>query len=562
MNRYFLMTMLLLILVGSIFSFSTTHPVNATGNLQNDGDSIQRGDRIGSLDVDGWERLYLAHIPQNYDPDEAVPLIISFHEYESNPAVNAQLTRLSEKSEEQGFIVAYPAGTGDPLVWYTLHELQDGAPDNVKFIDMMINQLLADYNIDPTRIYLTGFSNGGGMANRVACDLSDRVAAMAIVAGGHFNDDSCEPELAVPIYAIHARLDTDVLYDGGDITMSIPDWSLDWAKYNGCDMTPIDETDTSMPINVVTWHDCKGDADVTLVSMNAIGHSWLPQMTDDILAFFDEHTLIKDQEQPEHTLTEYTAGDIVNVVFSMGTVREYTLHLPPQFDGETPLPLVISIHGYTGSMQGNMRATSFKEKSDEEGFIVVFPQGRPVNAGDLGWYSRPNLPIGFPDDIEFFRDLIDHLSAEIPIDRSRVYATGLSMGGGMTHRLGCDLSEYITAIAPVAGAHTQGDPCEPQRPVPTLALHGRLDRIVPYEGLDGVNDSLVVWSADWAARNGCSPESTTTDIRDDLTLDHWSECDDDAEVLLYSYANMGHSWPVDGTDIIWEFFSQQTMTAP
>lgn len=555
---------ILILLLGVFGSLLSSHPpsATATGNRQDDTDEIQRGDRIGSLDVDGWERLYLAHIPQNYDPDVSVPLIISFHEFESNPALNAEITGLSEKSEEQGFIVAYPAGTGDPLVWYTLHEIQDGAPDNVKFVDMMIDKLLVDYNIDPSQIYVTGFSNGGGMANRIACDLSGRIAAVAPVAGGHFTDDSCDPERAVPIFAIHARLDAHVLYDGGELTMSIPDWSLEWAQRNGCNMTPIDETDTSVPINVVSWRECRGDATVTLTSMNSIGHSWSPEMTDLILAFFEEHRLTETQDQPEHEETEYEPGDYVDVVFTMGTVREYTLHLPPQFDGETPLPLVISIHGYTSSMQRNQSTTGFKSKADEEGFIVVFPQGRPVNAGDLGWYSRPNLPIGFPDDIEFMRDLIDHLAAEVNIDRTRVYATGLSMGGGMTHRLGCDLSEYITAIAPVAGAHTQGDPCEPVRPVPTIALHGKLDRIVVYDGLEGVNDSIPFWANEWAMRNGCALEPETSLPRENLTIDLWSNCDGNADVALYSYHNLGHSWSRDATDVIWEFFSQHTMTTP
>lgn len=280
-------------------------------------------------------------------------------------------------------------------------------------------------------------------------------------------------------------------------------------------------------------------------------------MTSLIWQFFNE--LAYSGDSPTDPIA-YETGDYEGVVFTHGTVREYHLHVPENFDPLANYPLVISIHGYSSSSFQNRYTTRFTEKADEEGFIVVYPEGRPDDQnGQLGWYARPSPHPAFADDITFIRDLIDHLASELPIDPERIFATGLSNGGGMSYRLACEMSDRIAAVAPVAGAFAAGDECNNAQPIDVIAIHGMQDNIVEYEGVEGWSESLPQWAADWATRNKCDPTKTTTTPEDGLTIDAWSGCADDVEVMLYSYAEMRHQWHADATDLIWEFFSRHTL---
>jgi polyhydroxybutyrate depolymerase len=278
-----------------------------------------------------------------------------------------------------------------------------------------------------------------------------------------------------------------------------------------------------------------------------------------------------------------TNGTIV----TSGEARKYLLHVPPGYDSARPTPLVISLHGVAGWPAQQMKTTRWDRLADEQGFIVVYPSGTDhprmwhVERGD-----------GLQRDVRFISDLIDALEKSYNIDPARVYANGLSNGGGMAFVLSCTLSDRIAAVGMVAAAETlPWDWCADLRPVPMIAFHGTADPLVPYDGglptgalapsrFDPHAEPFPVvreWTASWARRNRCAPDPADTVVAPDVTRREYGGCADDAAVVLYTIRGGGHSWPggrplpkwmvgptsnsVDATAEMWKFFREHPLRA-
>jgi polyhydroxybutyrate depolymerase len=253
-------------------------------------------------------------------------------------------------------------------------------------------------------------------------------------------------------------------------------------------------------------------------------------------------------------------------IISSGEKRHFILHVPPSYSGE-PTALIFNFHGYGSNSLEEERLSGMSDKADKAGFIVVYPDGNQAT-----WYTGP---IAQGDaDRQFVRDLIAHISSLYNVDAKRIYATGMSNGGGMTNRVACNLTDLFAAIAPNSGAYNYWQDCSPSRPIPVLALHGLNDEVVPYEG--GKSQEIVpaieTWAAAWAQRNGCNSAAVITMPVDTVTMHSWVHCDENAEVILYSLENHGHSWPgspimpalmtsqaINATDIMWDFFQAHPM---
>jgi len=245
-----------------------------------------------------------------------------------------------------------------------------------------------------------------------------------------------------------------------------------------------------------------------------------------------------------------------------GLTRTYRLHLPADYTTSNHYPLVINMHGMGSNAWEQEIYTGFNQVSDTGGFIVVYPNG--VN--NLWNVSST----GGVDDVGFISALIDTLDALHSTDLSRVYAIGMSMGGFMSYRLACELSDRIVAIASVTGLQAFY-PCNPGRPVPVLQMHGTADGVVPYSGVAST-------IAHWVNHNNCPttpviidlPDIDTTD-NSTVTLSYYYPCDDSTEVKLYTINGGGHTWPganiiigVTNQDIhasseIWNFFRKYTL---
>jgi polyhydroxybutyrate depolymerase len=207
-------------------------------------------------------------------------------------------------------------------------------------------------------------------------------------------------------------------------------------------------------------------------------------------------------------------GDYLFTIQHGGYVRNYELHVPPSYDGE-PVPLVVDFHGWGVGSTAQSNFSGFREKSDQEGFLVAWPQGLGElpswNAGECCGFAVQNDI----DDVGFARAVVADVAALTAIDPNRVYATGQSNGGGMTQRLGCEAADLFAGIAPVAYPLTDAlvADCRPARPIPVVHFHGIYDMNVPYDGRGFLLGAVESFEA-WAGINECTdlgPERILTE---------------------------------------------------
>ena len=283
-------------------------------------------------------------------------------------------------------------------------------------------------------------------------------------------------------------------------------------------------------------------------------------------------------------------GNTENALYSLavdGLNRTYSVHVPGSYMGE-PVPLVIALHGGGGSAEKMASLTSFNALSDQEGFIVVYPEGVENHWNDgrkLQQYTthRENI-----DDVKFISVLIDKLADEYNIDESCIYATGISNGAMMSCRLACELSEKIAAIAMVAGAMPEEllDYCVPSESISVLVMNGTEDPLVLWEGgeiIVGRRSLGSILSAYetvqfWVEHNKCLPPVITwlPDTQDDGTRvrkEVYKQGENGTEVILYAIEGGGHTWPggpqyaseyiisrtcydINASEVIWQFFSE------
>ncbi len=249
-----------------------------------------------------------------------------------------------------------------------------------------------------------------------------------------------------------------------------------------------------------------------------------------------------------------------------GTERTYRLYTPPDSENAGALPLVLALHGSGNSAESLVDASELDEAAASGGFIVAYPE-----AVGLLWNGGFCCTSGRGDpgaDVRFLDQVITDVKSVRRIDEARIYAVGVSAGGVMAYRLGCDLAGRLAGIAAVAGAMVLDD-CRPSRPLSVLTIHGTADGIVPYEGgriLGGATKPAPPATAiaeRWAALNGCS-DAPATEARGPLGIRAWSECAAGTRVRLITVDGGGHNWflPVygppngalDATASIAEFF--------
>jgi len=272
-----------------------------------------------------------------------------------------------------------------------------------------------------------------------------------------------------------------------------------------------------------------------------------------------------------------------------GLKRTYLLHVPWGFDKVTPRPLVFVLHGGGGDGSKVAKLTGFSAKADSAGFVVCYPDALNHHWNDGRQVRRFKSQRDDIDDVGFIAALIDRFAKDLTIDRQRVYVTGISNGGMMCHRLGCDLADRIAAIAPVAAAMpeplSRADSARPAKPVSVLAVNGTKDPLVPYEGggvglyhKRGVVLSVQRTMESWVLVDGCNSKPETTGIPDvdpndgiRVLRERYSGGRDSSEVILYRVEGGGHTWPsgarrvtrfgktardIDATKAIWEFFER------
>lgn len=239
-----------------------------------------------SLTLNGITRNYILFVPGAYDPATPAPLVFSFHGYSSNAALNMNYTGFTAISDTAGFILVHPDGTLDAdntPHWNVGGWTIGSTADDVGFTEAMIDEISASYNINSNRVYSCGMSNGGYMSFKLACELSDRIAAIASVTGSMTPQISsaCNPSHPTPVLQLHGTSDPTVPYNGSPTwTLSINDVIDYWVGINNCNTTPIittiDDNDPSDGTNVEHYVYSGGDNGVTTEHFKVYNgeHDW------------------------------------------------------------------------------------------------------------------------------------------------------------------------------------------------------------------------------------------------------------------------------------------------
>jgi polyhydroxybutyrate depolymerase len=263
---------------------------------------------------------------------------------------------------------------------------------------------------------------------------------------------------------------------------------------------------------------------------------------------------------------------------SSGETRDYVLYVPRSYDRTKPTPLVISMHGAAMWGAAQEETSQWDRVAEREGFIVVYPSG-VKGGGPRIW--REDQDVGRVKDVQFIAELIDTLEAAYNIDPARIYANGLSNGGGMSFVLSCSMSDRIAAVGMVGAAQLlPWSWCTDRRPVPMIAFHGTADRQVPYDGGKSWAaprrfPNVRAWTASWALRNHCALRATDSTVATDVTRRAYASCADNADVVLYTIEGGGHTWPggeplpewfvgrttrsIDASSEMWAFFRKHPL---
>lgn len=272
------------------------------------------------------------------------------------------------------------------------------------------------------------------------------------------------------------------------------------------------------------------------------------------------------------------AGDPIVTLTSGNLLRDAWLHVPASYDKTKPTELVLNFHGFTSNAPEQIVLTRMNRAADERNIIVAYPDGVGAswNAGDCCGDSWTNSV----DDVQFVKDLLAKLENDYCVDPKKVFATGFSNGGFLSHRLGCEMSDVFGAIAPVSGVMGE-DPtkCTPQRAMPVLDFHGTGDPIVPYNGGTPVipidlGSSFIQFRSvtttidAWRQIDGCLGGGNVVYQNGDSTCTEYAQCRSGARVTHCKIDGGGHEWPggvavpllgktsndISATDAILNFF--------
>lgn len=248
----------------------------------------------GSLVLNGSTRTYYLYIPDVYKDAWPLPLVIALHgAHEKTGVKMARVTGLNALADRHRFAVVYPKAAGNRRLWNDGHSATASGPDDLSFIAALITHLTTTRDIDPIRVYAMGASNGGMMTLRLACELSDRIAAFVSVIANFPSEYAprCAPKRPVPIMMINSTGDLIIPWAGGRIVgtsgrifpstvLSTMDSIRFWVRHNGCagksELTRLPDADPNDGTRVDRYRyaPCRQGVEVVLLAVVGGGHQW------------------------------------------------------------------------------------------------------------------------------------------------------------------------------------------------------------------------------------------------------------------------------------------------
>lgn len=274
-----------------------------------------------------------------------------------------------------------------------------------------------------------------------------------------------------------------------------------------------------------------------------------------------------------------------------GWQRGYLVHQPVPITGNRPVPLLVVLHGGGGRAAGISKTLGgrFEELADRDGFIVAYPDAINNNWADgRTSYLKPGQED--IDDVEFLEKMVKTLINQYPIDRDRIFITGISNGGWMSARMLCEKSDLFRGGAMVAATISEDyfPHCNPTEAVGVLVINGTKDPILPYAGgntfvfgkfeTEGKIVGTQAFIDFWVQKNQCNTEMGSELLPNKrwfdgttVQVDTYSGCRQGSKVVLYKIEGGGHTWPgtkqylpasiigktsreINGCDVIWNFF--------
>jgi len=549
-----------------------------------------------TIEHDGLERSYELYIPDTLSDE--VPLLIALHQFSSSPRAMQVLTDLNTLADEMRLIVAYPATTG--FGWNNgSAEAQRGYfgtdsdnPDDLGFIQAMMDELFSEYPIDTKQVYVVGSGYGGLMATYMACQIPEKLAGMVSVGATmwEYQLDVCPETANAPIDVLYMMGTQDFTYPIGGrdfqltpehpkrFTMGFQQTLEFWGSRNNCEL---DSAGTPDGTATVFYTECETDVRTYFYGVQDGGGAW-----------FGDYSLIPTGITTEIILQAFIDGDDLGKFPQQDTAvlpnsplpRSYRLYVPTGYDPNEPMPIVVALHGRPDTGIGFSIITELHLTAERENFLVVYPDGLK-----LGWnYVKdfPEYDYDDWDDTQFLQDLILNLSKQVNIDLNRVYATGFSNGGFMTQRLACEASEFFAAYA-VLGATLNPQfmqICEEKPPVPIMFMHGTVDVSIPWEGDPLSHLSVIDNVFYWVSHNECNSEPLEVELIEPQEEEPqtfiakvvYEDCAFGGDLWFYGVENGGHNWTgvpdviseeiaglvntdIHASEIVWEFMSHYTL---
>jgi polyhydroxybutyrate depolymerase len=233
-----------------------------------------------------------------------------------------------------------------------------------------------------------------------------------------------------------------------------------------------------------------------------------------------------------------TRGDHQIQVSTPDGVRTVLLHAPR--GASRPRPLVIALHGADEQGADFADDTGFSRLADREKFLVAYPSA----VGPRSFWNISGAAPGGPEEVTELRRSLDALDGAACVNRSRVFVTGVSNGGGMAARLACQLSDRVAGVAPVAGGYRSLPPCHPARRLPVLEIHGTGDEVVPYRGRPpDFGGSVARWLARWRHIDGCHGKADRIEPAPGVHELAWRHCAAGTRVVHVRLDHQAHGWP-------------------
>ena len=516
----------------------------------------------------GGERPATLVVPVGADLTTPRPLILLLHGYGSFVRQVDEYFQLSRWIDERGFGVLFPDGTLDQFGarhWNGTDEccdIFDAEIDDVGYLTSLIAEAREIAAFD--QVVAVGHSNGGFMSYRLACeDVPGLTAIVSLAGGAHSDAASCRAPKPLSVLQIHGTQDEIVLYEGGRLpTHPDPDrqpvpgaWAsvTRWAERAGCDPAGVverDPIDTDMAVEgdettIKRFEQgCVNRTVMELWTIEGGGHVpivWQTDFTPAILDWIDDRYAAATQ----------AALEVQERV--IGGERTARLQFPPGAEGES-IPLVLSLHGYSGETAAHDWYFGLSERIQEYRFALITPQGTSDSRGNAFWNATDACCNFDGSDINDFGWLSALVAeARAIVDVSSVHVVGYSNGGFMAYRLACDGLDGLVSIVSLAGS-SFGDPerCADATPVSVLQIHGTADLDIPYAGtgeFPGGYPGALELTERWAERAGCEldqpsllPAIDLDDVLDGAETDVQRYRDGCADALTIEL------WTVTGAD--------------